>query len=101
MSQRIFVGNLPFSATEGQLNELFAKHGEVTSTSVVKDRMTDRSRGFAFVEMATSEAATAAIAALGGFSMDGRALTVNVAKPREVSDRGNGGNGGARRGNSW
>uniref|UniRef100_A0A7C4GG37 RNA-binding protein n=1 Tax=candidate division WOR-3 bacterium TaxID=2052148 RepID=A0A7C4GG37_UNCW3 len=91
MSQRLFVGNLPFSATEGQLTELFGKHGEVASASIVKDRMTDRSRGFGFVEMATSEAATAAIAALAGHTMDGRALTVNLAKPRAESDRGNGG----------
>jgi RNA recognition motif-containing protein len=92
MGQRIFVGNLPFSATEGQLTELFGKHGEVTSSAIVKDRMTDRSRGFGFVEMTTNEAAAAAIAALAGYSLDGRALTVNEAKPRAESDRGNGGN---------
>lgn len=96
MSQRIFVGNLPFSATEGQLTELFGKHGEVTSASVVKDKMTDRSRGFAFVEMASNEAAAAAIAALNGFQMDGRALTVNVAKPRTE-----GGDRGGRRNSGW
>jgi RNA recognition motif-containing protein len=83
MSQRIFVGNLPFSATEEQLRELFSKHGEVSSAEVVKDRFTDRSRGFAFVEMATSEAATAAIAALNGHQMDGRPLTVNEARSRK------------------
>ncbi|MFO7652144.1 MAG: RNA-binding protein [bacterium] len=98
MSQRIFVGNLPFSATEGQLTELFGKHGEVTSASVVKDKMTDRSRGFAFVEMASNEAAAAAIAALNGFQMDGRALTVNVAKPRTEGDRGD---RGGRRNSGW
>ncbi len=95
MSQRIFVGNLPFSATEEQLTELFGKHGEVTSSSVVKDKFTNRSRGFAFVEMASGEAASAAIAALAGYSMDGRALTVNIAKPRSEGDRGN---DGGRRG---
>jgi RNA recognition motif-containing protein len=106
MSQRIFVGNLPFSATESQLTELFGKYGEVTSASVVKDKMTDRSRGFAFVEMASNEAATAAIAALAGYSMDGRALTVNVAQPRTEGgrDRGgyrSGGGGGGRRNSGW
>lgn len=95
MSQRIFVGNLPFSATEAQLTELFGKHGEVSSAAIVKDKFTDRSRGFGFVEMATSEAATAAISALNGHEMDGRALTVNEAKPRTEGsggrsfDRGN------------
>lgn len=98
MSQRLFVGNLPFSATEGQLTELFSKHGEVASAAIVKDRMTDRSRGFGFVEMATSEAANAAIAALAGHTMDGRALTVNLARPRSESDRGN---GGRRRSSGW
>ncbi|MBM3314968.1 RNA-binding protein [candidate division WOR-3 bacterium] len=98
MSQRIFVGNLPFSATEAQLTELFGKHGEVASAAIVKDRMTDRSRGFGFVEMTTAEAATAAIAALAGYNMDGRPLTVNVAKPRAESDRSN---GGRRRDSGW
>ena len=102
MGQRIFVGNLPFSATEEQLNELFSKHGEVTSAQVVKDKYTERSRGFAFVEMATNEAAAAAIAALNGQQMDGRPLTVNEAKPRpEGGSRGSrdsrdGGFGGNR-----
>jgi len=99
MSQRIFVGNLPFSATEEQLTELFSKHGEVSSASVVKDKYSDRSRGFAFVEMATSEAANAAIAALNGHEMEGRPLTVSEAKPRpEGGSRGSrdGGSGGNR-----
>ncbi|MEO0074008.1 MAG: RNA-binding protein [candidate division WOR-3 bacterium] len=82
MSTRIFVGNLPFSATEAQLTELFSKHGEVTSAEIVKDRYTERSRGFGFVQMATPEAAAAAIAALNGYQLDGRPLTVNVAKAR-------------------
>lgn len=82
MSTRIFVGNLPFSATEAQLTELFSKHGEVTSAEIVKDRYTERSRGFGFVQMATAEAAAAAIAALNGYQLDGRPLTVNVAKAR-------------------
>jgi len=109
MSQRIFVGNLPFSATEAQLSELFGQHGEVSSAEIVKDKFTDRSRGFGFVEMASAEAATAAIAALSGHEMDGRALTVNEARARteggrRQSDRG--GRGGGRRrdygnGNRW
>jgi len=97
MGTRIFVGNLPFSATEDQLRQLFAEHGEVTSVSIVKDKFTDRSRGFAFVEMATSESATAAIAALTGHSLDNRPLTVNVARERtEGGSRGFGGRSGGR-----
>ncbi|MBN2536925.1 RNA-binding protein [candidate division WOR-3 bacterium] len=98
MSQRIFVGNLPFSATDSQLNELFGKHGEVVSAEVVKDRFSDRSRGFGFVEMASAEAATAAISALNGHQMDGRALTVNEARAR--SEGGPRGGGGGNRGGS-
>ena len=90
MGTRIFVGNLPFSATETQLNELFSQHGEVTSVSIVKDKFTDRSRGFAFVEMTAADAATAAIAALNSHQMEGRPLTVNVARERtERPPRGN------------
>ena len=87
MGTRIFVGNLPFSATETQLNELFSQHGEVTSGSIVKDKFTDRSRGFAFVEMTAADAATAAIAALNQYQMEGRALTVNVARERTEGSR--------------
>jgi RNA recognition motif-containing protein len=92
MGTRIFVGNLPFSATEDQLHQLFAQHGEVSSVSIVKDKFTDRSRGFAFVEMANADAATAAIAALSGHSLDNRPLTVNIA--RERTERPAGGRGG-------
>ena len=89
---RIFVGNLPFSATESQLNELFSQHGEVVSAEIVKDRFTDRSRGFGFVEMADNAAAQAAISALNGHEMDGRPLTVNEARARsEGGPRGGGG----------
>ncbi len=95
MAQRIFVGNLPFSATESQLTELFGKHGEVSSAEIVKDKFTQRSRGFGFIEMASNEAATAAIAALNGYELDGRPLTVNAA--RERSERGPGGGGGGGR----
>jgi len=97
MGTRIFVGNLPFSATEDQLRQLFVAHGEVASVSIVKDKFTDRSRGFAFVEMSNAEAATAAIAALANHSMDSRPLTINVARERtEGGPRG--GFGGRSRG---
>jgi RNA recognition motif-containing protein len=89
MGTRVFVGNLPFSATEDQLRQLFATHGEVTSVSIVKDKFTDRSRGFAFVEMSNADAATAAIAALANHSMDNRPLTINIARERtEGGSRG-------------
>jgi RNA recognition motif-containing protein len=97
MGTRIFIGNLPFSATEDQLSQLFAPHGEVASVSIVKDKFTDRSRGFAFVEMSNAEAATAAIAALANHSMDNRTLTINIARERtEGGSRG--GFGGGRSG---
>ncbi|MEO0004882.1 MAG: RNA-binding protein [candidate division WOR-3 bacterium] len=82
MGKRVFVGNLPFSATEDQLRNLFGQHGEVTSVEIIKDKFTERSRGFAFVEMATDEQAAAAIAALNQFEMEGRQLTVNEARAR-------------------
>jgi RNA recognition motif-containing protein len=94
MAKRIFVGNLPFSATEDQLRQLFGQHGEVTSASIVTDKFTNRSRGFAFVEMPDDAAAGAAIAALNQYQMDGRPLTVNEARER----REGGGGGGERRG---
>jgi len=104
MGKRVFVGNLPFSATEDQLRELFGQHGEVTSAEIVKDKFTERSRGFAFVEMATDEAAAAAIAALNQYQMEGRPLTVNEARARTEGrprgeGRSRGGNGGG--GNRW
>jgi len=105
MGKRVFVGNLPFSATEDQLRELFSQHGEVTSAEIVKDKFTERSRGFAFVEMATDEAAAAAVAALNQHQMDGRPLTVNEARARTESrgPRGGGrrGGGGGEGGNRW
>ncbi len=106
MSKRVFVGNLPFSATEAQLNELFAAHGEVTSAEIVKDRFTERSRGFGFVEMADDAAADAAIKALNGHEMDGRPLTVNEARARSEGGRRGGDRPRGRRtdysgGNRW
>lgn len=97
MAKRIFVGNLPFSATESQLNELFSQHGEVTSVQIVKDKFTDRSRGFGFVEMADDSAANAASAAVNGHELDGRPLTVNEARARGEGGRG-GGQGRSDRG---
>ncbi|HWS56708.1 MAG TPA: RNA-binding protein [Pyrinomonadaceae bacterium] len=86
MSTRLYVGNLSFRTTSDELRDLFSQFGEVESASVVEDRDTGRSRGFGFVEMATSEGAAAAIAECNGKEFNGRALTVNVAKPSE--DRG-------------
>jgi RNA recognition motif-containing protein len=94
MSNKLFVGNLSFNTTENDLNDAFAAHGTVTETNLMMDRMTNRPRGFAFITMSTPEEAQKAIAALNGKEMDGRALTVNVAKPRE--ERSGGGGGGRR-----
>jgi RNA recognition motif-containing protein len=101
MAKRIFVGNLPFSATEDQLRGLFSAHGDVTSVNIITDKFTNRSRGFAFVEMSADAAAVAAIGALNQYQLDGRALTVNEARERtEGGPRGGfGGPGrGSRRG---
>jgi RNA recognition motif-containing protein len=94
---KIYVGNLPYSATEDELRELFASHGDVKSVSLVNDRETGRPRGFGFVEMA-SEDAEAAIQALDGSQMGGRTLKVNEARPRE---NGGGGGGGFRQRPRW
>jgi len=95
MSNKLFVGNLSFNITENDLQDAFAAHGTVTETNLMMDRMTNRPRGFGFVTMSTEEEAQKAIAAMNGKEMDGRALTVNVAKPRE--ERTGGGGGGGRR----
>lgn len=91
MSKRLFVGNLPFSATEDQLRQLFGQHGEVSSANIVTDRFTNRSRGFAFVEMTDDRAATTAISALNGYNLDGRPLTVNEARERREEGNRTGG----------
>ena len=83
MSKNIYVGNLPWSFNDDKLGELFGEHGEVTSAKVIVDRMSGRSRGFGFVEMATEDEAGAASEALNGHDADGRELKVNEAKPRE------------------
>ena len=99
MSVRLYVGNLPFRITEQELEELFGQVGAVQSANIVTDRDTGRSRGFAFVEMESSEAADAAIQQLNGRDLDGRAMTVNEARPRENRPaRGGFGGGGGGRG---
>src|SRR2546430_11671190 len=94
MSTKLYIGNLAFQTTSQELQELFAQAGTVESASVVEDRMTGRSRGFAFVEMSTKEEATAAIDQFNGKELGGRALKVNEAKPRENRGGGGGGRGG-------
>jgi RNA recognition motif-containing protein len=84
MSNKLFVGNLSFEITENELKDAFAAHGTVTETNVMMDRMTNRPRGFGFVTMSTTEEAQKAMQALNGKDMGGRALTVNLAKPREA-----------------
>ncbi len=91
--KKIYVGNLPFSMGEDALRQLFSAHGEVVSATIVTDRETGRPRGFGFVEMENGPA-QAAIGALNGLSIEGRALTVNEARPREERPRGGGGGGG-------
>jgi len=83
MGKNLYVGNISYDTTEDKLRELFGAHGEVTSANVITDRDTGRPRGFAFVEMATEEAASAAIAALNDQMVDGRQIKVNEARPRQ------------------
>ena len=97
MSNKLFVGNLSFETTENDLNDAFAAFGTVTETNLMMDRMTNRPRGFAFVTMASPEEAQKAIDGMNGKDMGGRALTVNVARPREDRPAGGGGGGGRRR----
>ncbi len=91
MSNKLFVGNLSFDTTENDLNDAFAAHGTVMETNLLMDRETGRPRGFGFITMSTPEEAQKAIAALNGSQLGGRALTVNVAKPREERPAGGGG----------
>ncbi|HZY85408.1 MAG TPA: RNA-binding protein [Gemmataceae bacterium] len=91
MGKKLYVGNLTYEVTDSALEQLFAPHGTVQSAQVIMDRDTGRSKGFGFVEMGSDQEAKAAIAAMNGKEVDGRALTVNEAKPRE--DRGGGGGG--------
>ncbi len=117
MGRRLYVGNLPYSATDEELNELFSRAGAVANVHVMRDQATGRARGFAFVEMTTDEGAQKAIDELHEFQMDGRALVVNEARPkpsgggggfgggggmgRGGGGSGRGGNGGGRREPRW
>lgn len=92
MSTKIYVGNLPWRATDAQLTEMFAVHGEVIEARIINDRETGRSRGFGFVTMTQADAAQNAIRALNGSAMEGRALVVNEAREQQ-----GGGGGGYRR----
>jgi RNA recognition motif-containing protein len=93
MSTKLYVGGLPYSVTEQQLNEMFAQQGTVSSAKVITDKYTGQSRGFGFVEMTTTEEAKKAISALNGTQLDGRTLTVNEAKPQEKRTGGGFGGG--------
>jgi cold-inducible RNA-binding protein len=97
MSNKLFVGNLSFDTTENDLQDAFAAHGTVVETNLMMDRMSGRPRGFGFVTMSTPEEAQKAIEALNGAQLGGRALTVNIARPREDRPPGGGGGRGPRR----
>ena len=96
---KLYVGNMPFSMSEGDLRQLFEEHGSVDSVSVITDRDTGRPRGFAFVEMPDDEAARTAMSSLDNKMIEGRNLKVNEARPRENRNRGGGGGGYNR--NRW
>jgi RNA recognition motif-containing protein len=106
-AMKIYVGNLPFRTTEDELRQLFEPHGAVTSAAIVLDRETGRPRGFGFIEMSDDGQAKGAIEKLNGFSIDGRALVVNEARPKEGGGGGGrggwggGGGGGGGRGGGW
>ena len=93
MGRRLYVGNLPYSATEDQLTELFSRAGKVDNVRVMRDMATGRARGFAFVQMATDEEAQRAINEFNQFQLDGRALVVNEARPKPEGSGGGGGRG--------
>ena len=96
MNKNIYVGGLPYSVTDQELEETFSAHGTVESAKVITDKYTGSSRGFGFVEMGTQQEAEKAIEALNGTELGGRTLTVNMAKPRGDRQRGGGGGGGNR-----
>lgn len=98
MTAKLYVGNLSFGVGDSMLRDQFTPHGTVQSASVVMDRETGQSKGFGFVEMSSSQEAQAAIQALDGVELEGRAMRVNEAKPREDRPRGGGGGGGGDRG---
>ena len=96
MATRLFVGNLSFNTTEGELLDLFKQSGNVVKCELMVDKFTNKSRGFAFVEMTNAGEADKAIAALNGKDFGGRPLTINEAKPKTDRPRGGGGGGGQR-----
>jgi len=106
VSKKLYVGNLSFDVTEGQLQDMFTPYGTIQSAQLITDRDTGRSKGFGFVEMGSDQEAQAAIGGMNGQMVDGRALTVNEAKPKEARPRtggyggGSGGGGGSRGGYS-
>jgi cold-inducible RNA-binding protein len=93
MSTKLFVGNLSFNTTENEIHEAFSAHGTVVEANLMMDRLSGRSRGFAFVTFSTPEEAQKAIEALNGATLGDRALTVNIARPKEERPRGAGGGG--------
>jgi RNA recognition motif-containing protein len=102
MGKKLYVGNLPFSATDQILSEVFAECGKVDSAKIIMDRDSGRSKGFGFVEMSTEAEAQAAISRFNGADYDGRSMTVNEAKPMAPREnRGFGGGGGGGRGSRW
>ena len=96
MGKKLYVGNLGYGVTDGELSKLFESHGTVESAQIIVDRDTGRSKGFGFVEMKTEQEAQAAITALNGQEYGGRPLTVNEARPKTEGGRGGGGGGGGR-----
>ena len=105
MSNKLYVGGLPYSVTDGRLQEIFEAHGTVESARVISDKFTGQSRGFGFVEMSSGGEAQKAIESLNGTQLDGRTLVVNEAKPMVKRDGGGGGGRGDRNGgggrNRW
>ena len=103
MGKKLYVGNLSYDVTDNDLEQMFQPHGTVESAQVIQDRDTGRSKGFGFVEMGNDQEAQAAIQALNGQESNGRALTVNEARPREERSGGGGnrGGGGGNRGRRW
>ena len=96
MATRLYVGNLPYSVGDSELRQMFEAHGSVLSAQVIMDRDTGRSKGFGFVEMSSDQEAQTAIQALNGKEVEGRALTVNEARPKTEGGGGRGGYGGGR-----
>jgi RNA recognition motif-containing protein len=95
MESKLYVGNLPYTATEEELSSMFGQAGSVTSVAIIKDRETGRSKGFAFVEMGSNADAQKAVSMLNGQNMGGRDLRVSIARPREEGGGGGGGRGGS------